>query len=171
MIEWWQVVGGVITGGALLLIRQVINLATKVFRLSRNRSDLRLSLYHASSIITPLSTSYQFNYVDLTVTNLGRRPVQITGVGLLLKDDSTLPALTNVGGFCPFPKTLDERDPSVTASFEFLPLREKLTRDGQAKLSRLYCTLGTGQRKTARIRADMMKTLTTPSPTRVDVDD
>jgi len=171
MIEWWQVVGGVITGGALLLIRQVINLATKVFRLSRNRSDLRLSLYHASSIITPLSTTYQYNYVDLRVTNRGRRPVQITGVGLLLKDDSTLPALTDVTGLCPFPKTLDERDPSVTASFEFVPLRKQLTRDGQAKLSRLYCTLGTGERKTAPIRGHWMNTLTARYEVRTEARD
>ena len=166
-----QVAADVIAASVLFLVRQVGNLATKVFRLSPNRSDLRLSLYHASPIITPLTTSYQLNYVDLTVTNRGRRPVQITGAGLLLKDGSTLPALTDVMGLSPFPKTLDERDPSVTARFEFLPLRERLTRNCQAKLSRLYCTLGTGQRKTARIRADMVKTLTTPSPTRVEEDD
>ena len=148
-----------------------VNLAIKVFDVWRDRSSLRLSLYHASSIITPLSTTYQFNYVDLTVTNRGRRPVQITGVGLLLKDGSTLPALTDVTGLSPFPATLDERNPSVTARFEFLPLREKLTRDGQAKLSRLYCTLGTGERKTAPIRGHWMNTLTARYEVRTEARD
>ena len=147
------------------------NLAIKAFELGRDRSSLRLSLGHASSIITPVSTTYQFDYVALTAANRGRRPVQITGVGLLLKDGSTLPALTDMMGLCPFPKTLDERDPSVMASFELLPLREQLTRHGQANLSRLYCTLGTGERKTGRIRGYWMKMLTTPIPTRVEPDD
>jgi len=147
--------------GALGTFLGFLNLGIKAFELWRDRSSLRLSLAFSSSVITPFSTKLApYKYVSLTATNGGRRPVQVIGLGLLLNNGSTLPALTGVEGSDPFPATLDERNPSVTASFEFLPLNQRLTEEGQAKLSRLYCSLGTGPRKTARIPGDWMKTLT-----------
>ena len=158
--------------GALGTFLGFVNLAINAFELWRDRSNLQLSLAFSSSVITPFSTKLEpYKYVSLTVTNRGRRPVQVTGVGLLLKDGSTLPALVNSAGHAPFPAILDERNPSVTAGFEFLPLNQRLTEEGQAKLSRLFCWLGTGERKTAPIRGDWMKTLTARYGVRTEADD
>jgi hypothetical protein len=142
-------------------------LLDRAFELWRDRTRLVLSLGFGT---WPLAWSERATvradeFLILTVTNKGRRPAYISSAGLMLPDKSTLPTLVDQLGQVVFPAILDERNPSVAASYNYDEIRTRI-REIDSTPTHLICWLGTGGRKTRRLRRDWLAALTRPPPDR-----